>query len=166
MKKLIIINGPMGVGKTSVGKFLCEKIIKSAYINADWCLYINPFVMNEETVKIYFDNVIYLAKSYIKCSECDYIILSSCLDNEKYNLIVKELDTKIDIHHIMLMCNEETLTERWKNDTEAGWRDDEGLKWSINSFNAFKNKTNYSLLIETNKKNINEVVEEIMNKII
>ncbi len=37
MKKIIIINGPMGVGKTTIGKLLCNKLNKSAFLDGDWC---------------------------------------------------------------------------------------------------------------------------------
>jgi Shikimate kinase len=49
MKKLVIINGPMGVGKSTVGKIFCDKLGRAAFIDGDWCLDIHPFVGNKET---------------------------------------------------------------------------------------------------------------------
>ena len=34
--KVIIINGPMGVGKTATGKFIAEKNPGTAIIDGDW----------------------------------------------------------------------------------------------------------------------------------
>ncbi len=49
MKKVAIINGPIGVGKTTVGKLLCNKLDKSAFIDGDWCFDLHPFIANKET---------------------------------------------------------------------------------------------------------------------
>jgi deoxyadenosine/deoxycytidine kinase len=49
MKKVVIINGPIGVGKTTVGKLLCNKLNKSAFIEGDWCFDLHPFIANKET---------------------------------------------------------------------------------------------------------------------
>lgn len=43
--KVIIINGPMGVGKTTVGKYIAEKWEGTAFIDGDWCLDLHPFVV-------------------------------------------------------------------------------------------------------------------------
>ncbi|MCI8267891.1 MAG: AAA family ATPase, partial [Lachnospiraceae bacterium] len=54
--KVIIINGPMGVGKTTVGKYIAEKYTGTAFIDGDWCLDIHPFVGNRETKIMAIDN--------------------------------------------------------------------------------------------------------------
>ena len=76
MKKLIIINGPMGVGKTTTGKIVCDQLGRAAFIDGDWCLDIHPFVGNEETRAMAVDNIIHLAKNYYRCSACDAVVLS------------------------------------------------------------------------------------------
>ena len=52
MKKVIIINGPIGVGKTTVGKLLCDKLYKSAFLEGDWCFDMHPFITDKETKDI------------------------------------------------------------------------------------------------------------------
>ena len=47
--KVIVINGPMGVGKTTVGKRIAEKVPGTAFIDGDWCMDLHPFVGNLET---------------------------------------------------------------------------------------------------------------------
>ncbi len=47
--KVIILNGPMGVGKTAVGKYIAEATPGTAFIEGDWCLDIHPFIGNRET---------------------------------------------------------------------------------------------------------------------
>ena len=36
--RVIIINGPMGVGKTVTGKHIAEKNPGTAFIDGDWCM--------------------------------------------------------------------------------------------------------------------------------
>ena len=42
--RVIIINGPMGVGKTVTGKRIAEKNPGTAFIDGDWCMDIHPFI--------------------------------------------------------------------------------------------------------------------------
>ena len=43
MKRLILIGGPMGVGKTAVGRALRNQIPNSVFLDGDWCWDANPF---------------------------------------------------------------------------------------------------------------------------
>ena len=48
MKKLIIINGTPGVGKTTICKALNQNVENSVWLDGDWCWMINPFKVTEE----------------------------------------------------------------------------------------------------------------------
>ncbi len=48
IKKLIIINGTMGVGKTAISKELNKKLNNSVWLDDDWCWMMNPFTVNDE----------------------------------------------------------------------------------------------------------------------
>ena len=55
--KVIILNGPMGVGKTTVGKYIAETNKGTAFIDGDWCLDIHPFVRNRQTKTMAKENI-------------------------------------------------------------------------------------------------------------
>lgn len=57
MKKLIIINGTMGVGKTATSKALYQKLESSVWLDGDWCWMMNPFIVNEENKTMVIDNI-------------------------------------------------------------------------------------------------------------
>ena len=57
MKKLYLIGGTMGVGKTTTCQVLKIKLDKSVFIDGDWCWDMHPFMVNEETKKLYMDIV-------------------------------------------------------------------------------------------------------------
>ena len=165
MKKFIIINGPMGVGKTVTGKLLCEKIGRAAFIDGDWCLDIHPFIGNKETKSMAIDNIIYMTKNYNLCSECDIIVLSWIMSEntiEKIILGLKNIELKI--YCITLICDNDSLIERWKNDKIVEWRNDEWLKQSLKSIEDFSKK-NIKNMIDSSKMSIDDVIYKIMELI-
>ena len=42
--KVIIINGPMGVGKTATGKLISGKNPGTTFIDSDWCMDLHPLI--------------------------------------------------------------------------------------------------------------------------
>ena len=58
-KKLIVIIGPNGVGKSTTAKSFMFYYSKSAFADSDWCRAINPFPFTQETKKTVTDNTFY-----------------------------------------------------------------------------------------------------------
>ncbi len=56
-KKLFIVNGAMGVGKTTTCKELSKKLQNSVWLDGDWCWMIDPFVVNEENKRMVINNI-------------------------------------------------------------------------------------------------------------
>lgn len=52
-KKLVMIAGPAGVGKTAVCKELFGRISGSAWLDADWCWMVNPYPGKTDEQKLY-----------------------------------------------------------------------------------------------------------------
>jgi len=162
MQKFITINGFMGVGKTTVGKRICDILGRSAFIDGDWCLDIHPFVGNIETKDMAIDNILHLSKNYYKCSECDSVVLSWIMSENTLNKIVLGLsDIDYQIYNVVLTCNKEALIERWNNDNTTEWRNDDNLNISIKSIDDF-NKRTECLLIDTSNLSVNMVAERVI----
>ena len=49
MKRLYVIGGTMGVGKTTVCRRLARRLPNSAFLDGDWCWDMHPFQVTEET---------------------------------------------------------------------------------------------------------------------
>lgn len=64
MKKLILILGPNGVGKTTTAKILLQKLSKCAYVDADWCRAMNPFPFTDATKYAVTQNIYSLFKNF------------------------------------------------------------------------------------------------------
>ena len=159
--KVIILNGPMGVGKTAVGKYIAEHTHGTAFIDGDWCLDIHPFVGNRETKEMAVDNILHMIGNYKKCSECKMIVLVWLMDNAwVYNSIIEGIKKLgLEIKSVTLTCDKESLINRWKNDKECPWRTDEWLKISIDSLSYFAGLDN---VLDTRNLSIEEVAEKII----
>lgn len=48
-KRLIVVNGPMGVGKTAVCRQLVRLCAPAAFLDGDWCWMLEPFTVTPHT---------------------------------------------------------------------------------------------------------------------
>ena len=158
--KVIIINGPMGVGKTTVGKYIADTHEATAFIDGDWCMDIHPFVGNRETRAMAVDNILHLIKNYKNCSMCKMVVLVWLMDDEwVYKSITDGIaDMNLDIHGITLICSKDELISRWKNDNKCEWRTDEWLDVSIRSLDYFSLRDN---CIDTTDLSVSQVAHII-----
>ena len=137
--KVIIINGPMGVGKTTVGKYIADHHPGTAFIDGDWCMDIHPFVGNPETRAMAVDNILHMIGNYQKCSVRSMVVLVWLMDDPKVKeKIMDGLSAfKAEVKDVTLVCNRENLIRRWENDLKCEWRTDEWLNVSVKSLPGF-----------------------------
>ena len=137
--KVIILNGPMGVGKTTVGKYIADHYPGTAFIDGDWCLDLHPFVGNRETKSMAVDNILHMIGNYMKCSVCKMIVLVWLMDDPwVLRAITDGLSAlQAEVKSVTLVCDRENLIRRWENDHNCEWRTDEWLNVSLASLPAF-----------------------------
>ena len=137
--KVIIINGPMGVGKTVTGRLIAEKNPGTAFIDGDWCMDIHPFVGNPETKAMAVDNILHMIANYQKCSECRMVVLAWLMDDGWVLRSIRDglSGLRAEVKSVTLVCDRETLIRRWKNDTSCEWRTDRWLEASLASLPYF-----------------------------
>jgi hypothetical protein len=151
----------MGVGKTTVGRLLCNKLNRSAFIDGDWCFDLHPFIANQETKDIAIDNIVHLINNYINCSHCDYVVFNWVMDKiDVYQKINKNIQSDdIHLYEITLNCTEEALADRWQKDILCDWRIDEWLSISKKSLRYFKGLD--TIQIDTSFKSAIDVADKI-----
>ena len=158
--KAIIINGPMGVGKTTVGKYIAEHHPGTAFIDGDWCLDIHPFVGNDETKAMAIDNILHMAGNYKNCSACQMIVLVWLMDDQWVReRIAKGLaNLGLEVINVTLLCSEKHLIQRWKSDHACEWRTDDWLQVSLRSLPLFESLPD---CIDTTGLTVAEVAAQI-----
>ena len=92
MKKLILVGGTMGVGKSSVCRALHQRLMPSVWLDGDWCWNLNPFEVTEETKALAMDNIAHLLGSFLRCSQTEYVIFSWVMHQQE---IIDELLSRL-----------------------------------------------------------------------
>ena len=159
--RVIVINGPMGVGKTTVGKYIADTCAGTAFIDGDWCMDIHPFVGNAETRAMAVDNILHMISNYGKCSACRQIVLVWLMDDRQiYQRIKKGIaDLQMDVKSVTLVCNREHLAARFMNDVKCECRTEDWLKASLSSLSHFASEED---ALVTDGMSIQQVAEAIM----
>ena len=121
-KRVIFLNGPMGVGKTTVGRLIQRSLPQCAFIDGDWCLDLEPFIGNSETRTMAVDNILPMLVGYKHCSRA--------LDRGAQAAGLEPV-------WFTLLCAEQALRVRWQGDELCPWRTEENLKLSIRSLERF-----------------------------
>jgi len=117
VKKLIIINGTTGVGKTSVGRLLFKSLSKSTFLDGDDVWQIHPFVVNEETKEMVHKNIAYILRTYLQSSYENIIFVWVLHQQEIIDLIVNGLSgIKYKLYIFTLIVDEKILLDRIKSD--------------------------------------------------
>ena len=159
--KVIIINGPMGVGKTSAGKAVAKKTPGTAFIDGDWCMDIHPFVGNRETRMMAADNILHMIGNYGKCSVCSMAVLVWLMDDPPVLRYITDGIARMgmEARSVTLVCGRDELIRRWKKDTGCEWRTDEWLEASLASLPYFASMEN---VIETDGLSPDETAEAVL----
>ena len=159
--KVIVLNGPMGVGKTTVGKVIADRNPGTAFIDGDWCMDLHPFVGNPETRAMAVDNILHMIGNYMKCSACGMVVLVWLMDDPQ---VVRKITESLsamqaEVINVTLVCDRETLLERWQNDHSCPWRTDEWLEVSLKSLPGFAAMNN---AIDTSGLSVSRIADLIV----
>jgi len=74
MKKLYLVGGTMGVGKTTVCQRLKKKLANAVFLDGDWCWDADPFQVTEETKKMVTENICFLLNNFLRTTAYENII--------------------------------------------------------------------------------------------
>lgn len=159
--KVIILNGPMGVGKTTVGKYIADQNPGTAFIDGDWCMDIHPFVGNQETKAMAVDNILHMIRNYQDCSVCSMVVLVWLMDDDwVIKRIMEGLSTlRAEAKDVTLICDRENLIKRWRNDRNCSWRTDEWLEVSLRSLPGFASMDH---TIDTSGLSVERIADLVM----
>lgn len=162
MKKLFMIAGPMGVGKTTVCQALKTSLDKSVFLDGDWCWDMHPFNVNEETKLMVLDNICFLLNSFIKCSAYENIIFCWVMHEQK---IMEDIWARLDTSNcrilpVCLICSENALKERLQGDIQKGIRCEDVIKRSLERLRLYD--TFIGLKLDVTKDTVSDTVQKLL----
>lgn len=133
MKKLVLINGTMGAGKTTVCEQLLPLLDAAVYLDGDWCWKMHPFVVNEENKAMVLKNIAFLLRSFLNNSGLNVILFSWVMQQES---IVSDLLSLLDgcsyrLYRFKLVCDETALQKHLQKDIDAGIRTPDVVERSL-----------------------------------
>ena len=162
MKKLFMIAGPMGVGKTAVCQALKTSLDKSVFLDGDWCWDMHPFNVNEETKTMVLDNICFLLNNFIKCSALDNIIFCWAMHEQAImDGILARLNTdNCRVLPVCLVCSESALKKRLQGDILRGLRQEDVIKRSLERlklYDEFK-----GIKLDVTKDTVQDTVQKLL----
>lgn len=124
MKKLYLIGGPMGVGKTTACRALQARLDNCVFLDGDWCWDMRPFQVTEETKGMVLDNICHLLNNFLHCSACENVLFCWVMHEQSIiDHILGRLDTRgCEAVAVSLVCDEGMLRQRLQRDIDRGLR--------------------------------------------
>ncbi|MCF0260516.1 MAG: AAA family ATPase, partial [Erysipelotrichaceae bacterium] len=113
MKRLFMIGGPMGVGKTTTCQVLKERLNTAVFLDGDWCWDASPFQVTKETKKMVLENICFLLSQFLHCSTYENVIFCWVMHEQSIlDEILEHLDLSVcEVKYISLICTKQALIE-------------------------------------------------------
>ena len=162
MKRLIVVAGPMGVGKTTACRELHRRLPRSAFLDGDWCWDLHPFTVNAQTKAMVLDNICHLLGNFLQCSVCDNVVFCWVMHRQEIldGLLSRLTLRDVELHLISLTASPEALEERLQKDIEAGLRKPDIIGRSLSYLPLYESLNTQKL--DTTGKTVEEVCESLL----
>lgn len=133
MKKLIIINGTMGIGKTETSRQLQHLLPNCVFLDGDWCWDSLPFVVTEETKSMVLRNIGFLLNNFLSCSAYDNIVFCWVMHEQSIidNVLALLSSNQYELYIFSLLCSESALKSRLLKDVISGIRTEDIIDRSL-----------------------------------
>lgn len=124
-KRLYLIGGPMGVGKTTVCQILKRRLERAVFLDGDWCWDADPFQVTDETKQMVLDNIRYLLNSFLGCPAYQNILFCWVMHEQSIlDAILSGLALDgCEVCALSLVCTPEVLEQRLQQDIRRGLRE-------------------------------------------
>ena len=161
MKKLYLIGGPMGVGKTAACRELKRMLPNSVFLDGDWCWDANPFQVTEETKAMVIDNICHLLGNFLRCTAYTHVIFCWVMHEQS---IVDEILRRLplmgcEVKAVSLLADAQTLRVRLAEDVRQGARRADVIERSLARLPLYSRLN--TLKIDTTGKSPLDVAAEI-----
>lgn len=150
---IILINGPMNSGKTTVAKLLAGKLPRTAHVEK-----LRQFIQwmsIEDSIPFNMKNIISLTRNFVEGGL--NVVISYPVSNENFKLISKEIGQKI--HAFTLSPRLEVVTKNRGSRELAEWEVEQINK----NYQEGLQNPGYGIVIDNSEQTPEETVAEIMS---
>lgn len=161
MKRLFLIGGTMGIGKSTVSQILKRQLPNSVFLDGDWCWDSSPFQVTAETKEMVIQNICAVLNNFLKCSAYENVIFCWVMHEQSIiDQIVSCLDTRgSHVIAVSLIASEQELTQRLQKDVTAGIRTPDVIARSVQRIPLYQRL--HTVKVDTSGKSAAEVAQEI-----
>jgi GrpB-like predicted nucleotidyltransferase (UPF0157 family) len=133
---IVIINGPLGVGKTSLSWSLVGRFERAAMLDADFVCAVHPFeIYSGERIELQRQVINLLAGFYIQHGYRD-LVINGVFEQPEELADLRRLLSNLDsvIYAYRLVCAEDEIERRIRNRASASGVDLEQMAWELQRF--------------------------------
>ena len=133
MKRLIIVNGTMGAGKSTLCEGLLKALPAAVYLDGDWCWRMDPFIVDEENKAMVVDHIVHLLRGFLTNSHFKNVIFCWVIHQPAiFDSILEPLaDISFKLERLTLMLSPQQLRAHFARDAAAGLRRLEDAQASV-----------------------------------
>lgn len=133
MKRLIVVRGTMGAGKSTVCKELLHLLQPGVWLDGDWCWKMEPFAPNEENRAMVMENISFLLRNFLRNTQLGYVIFCWVLHQDAIldDLLARLEGEPYDLTVVNLDVSEASLRQRLEGDIRRGERAEDVVERSV-----------------------------------
>ena len=161
-KRLIMITGTMGAGKSTTTRYLYHVLPNAVRLEGDWLWDADPYLVTAETKTMVMKNVIYVLNNLIACNGYENIVFNWAMHRQDIiDGLMRGLHLEnVDLSFFVLTASDKTIREHYQKDIDAGRR-------SITTLpNALERNPLFEHIGGTVVNVDNKTVEEVCNEIL
>lgn len=166
VKRLIFVNGTMGVGKSSVSHELKNLLTPCAFLDGDWCWDFAPFTVTEETKALVLDNAAYLLNAFLRCSAVRNVLFCWVMPAR---FVIDDLLSRItepySFQLFTLTASEKALCARLNADIAAGKRTQDVVARSLAYLPLYESGMG-GIRVDTSFRSAAEIAQFIADKVV
>lgn len=166
VKRLIFVNGTMGVGKSSVSHELKNLLAPCAFLDGDWCWDLAPFTVTEETKTLVLDNAAYLLNAFLRCSAVRNVLFCWVMPAR---FVIDDLLSRItepySFQLFTLTASEKDLCARLNADIAAGKRTQDVVARSLAYLPLYESGMG-GIRVDTSCRSAAEIAQFIADKVV
>lgn len=159
-KHFVLLYGPPGSGKTTIGKMVYREINRSLFVDVDDLWRMQPFVVNDDNKKMVEDNILSVIGSFMDNPSLDTMIMVWVVHTKGLMDFFKTITCNYldcTCTYIRLYAEEDVLKERMV----LQGRDQKNIEGALEIARKYPPLEDY--LIDTSEKELFDVKEEVLD---